>query len=101
MRALYKKKIFGKVEVLICTIEFQKRGLPHAHILLTLNEQDKIVNAIDIDEVVSAEIPNIHAHPTLHEYVVKHMIHSPCGVLIPNFASKRGGKCIKHYLKTI
>ena len=56
------QKIFGKVEALIYTIEFQKRGLLHAHILLTLNEQDKIVNAIDIDEVVSTEIPIIDTH---------------------------------------
>ena len=69
---VYKRQIFGKVEALIYTIEFQKRGLPHAHILLSLNEQDEIVNATDIDKVVSAEIPNIQTHPTLHEYVVKH-----------------------------
>ena len=73
-----QKNIFRKVEALIYTIEFQKRGLPHAHILLTLNEQDKIVNSIDIDKVVSVEICNIQTHPTLHEYVVKHMMHGPC-----------------------
>jgi hypothetical protein len=38
--------------------------LPHAHVLLPFNEQDKIVNAIDINEFVSAEIPNIQTHPT-------------------------------------
>ena len=38
---IQKKNIFGKVESLIYTIEFQKRGLHHAHILLTLNEQHK------------------------------------------------------------
>lgn len=64
IEGLIQNNIFGKVEALIYTIEFQKRGLPHAHILLTLNEQDKIVNAIDIDKVVSAEIPDIETHPT-------------------------------------
>ena len=34
IEGLTLKKIFGKVEALIYTIEFQKRGLPHAHILL-------------------------------------------------------------------
>ena len=96
-RPYAKKNIFGKVEALIYITEFQKRGLPHAHILLTLNEQDKIVNAID--KVASAEIPNIQTHPTLHEYVVKHMMHGPCGVLNPNSVCMRDGKCVKYYPK--
>ena len=98
MRVLYKN-IVGKVEAVIYTIEFQKRGLPHAHILLTLNEQVKIVNATDIDEVVFAEIPNIQTHPTLYEYVVKHMMHVPCWLLNPNSVCIKDGKCIKHYPK--
>ena len=48
---LIQKNVFGKVEALIYTIQFQERGLPHAHILLTLNEQDKIANAIDIVDI--------------------------------------------------
>ena len=76
---LIQKNFFGKVEALIYKTEFQKRGLPHAHTLLTLIEQDKIVNAIDIE---SPEIPSIQTHLTLHEYVVKHMMHVPCGVLL-------------------
>jgi hypothetical protein len=92
-------EVFGKVEALINTSELQKRGLPHAHVLLTFNEKYKIVNAIVINEVVSAGIPNIQTHPTLHEYVVKHMMHSPCGVLNPNSVCMRDGKCIKDYPK--
>jgi hypothetical protein len=75
-------------------------GLPQAQILLTLlNEQDKIVNAIDIDEVVSAEIPNIQTHPTLHGYLVKHMMHGPCRVRNPNSICMRDENCIKDYPK--
>jgi hypothetical protein len=50
--------VFGKVEAYIYVAEFQKRGLPHAHILLTLHEQDKLQNSICIDSIVSAKIPN-------------------------------------------
>ena len=75
--------------------------MPHAHILLTLNEQDIIVNAIDIDEVVSTEIPYIQTHPTLHEYVVKHMMHSPCRILNPNSICMRDEKMYKRLTKTI
>ncbi|CAH9148733.1 unnamed protein product, partial [Cuscuta epithymum] len=36
------KKVFGTVKAVIYTIEFQKRGLPHAHILLFLDKSEKI-----------------------------------------------------------
>jgi len=52
-----------------------------------------------LSTLISAEIPNIQTHPTLHEYVVKHMMHGPCGVFNPNFVCMRDGKCIKDYPK--
>ncbi len=33
-----KRHIFGKVIAMMYVIEFQKRGLPHAHILLILDD---------------------------------------------------------------
>ncbi|XP_056689190.1 uncharacterized protein [Spinacia oleracea] len=38
-RDLKDGKIFGGVQSVIYTVEFQKRGLPHAHILLFLNQE--------------------------------------------------------------
>lgn len=96
---LIKKQIFGKVEALIYTIEFQKRGLPHAHILLTLQNQDRIQGISDIDKFVSAEIPDIRTHPKLHQLVKCHMIHGPCGALNPHFVCMRDGKCSKNFPK--
>jgi hypothetical protein len=40
------------------TIEFQKRGLPHAHLLLVVRAQDKPRTPADVDSVVSAELPD-------------------------------------------
>ena len=34
------------------TIEFQKRGLPHAHLLILLHPTNKYPNAEDIDKVI-------------------------------------------------
>src|SRR5882762_10354468 len=46
----------GRLLYIIHSIEFQKRGLPHAHILLKF-EQD-CVHPCDIDAIVNAEMPS-------------------------------------------
>ena len=79
MKDLVNNQVFGKVEAYIYVVEFQKRGLPHAHILLTLREQDKLQSANCIDGIVSAEIPNPNQMPQLYRLVTEHMIHGPCG----------------------
>jgi hypothetical protein len=71
--------LFGKVVGMVYTIEFQKRGLPHMHLLIFLDQQDKIRNPKDVDDIVSAQIPDPVAHPLLYESVTKHMYHGPCG----------------------
>ncbi len=39
-----KRQIFGKVKAYVYVIEFQKRGLPHSHILLIMDNNDKPKN---------------------------------------------------------
>ena len=63
--------------------EFQKRGLPHAHILVILRSEDKFRNREDIDKAVSAELPDPVKCPRLHAIVTRSMIHGPCGALNP------------------
>src|SRR5580698_4045704 len=69
-----KKHVLGTPTAIVHVIEFQKRGLPHAHILLILKTEDKPNNTESIDNVISAEIPDISSHPRLHAIVTKHMI---------------------------
>jgi hypothetical protein len=38
-RLCIKDKIFGNVRNLVSMTEFQKRGIPHAHILLTTDKK--------------------------------------------------------------
>jgi hypothetical protein len=49
---------FGHVTAYVYVIEFQKRGLPHAHILLTLAKEDKMITAKEVDAVISAQFPD-------------------------------------------
>ncbi|XP_028787683.1 uncharacterized protein LOC114743628, partial [Neltuma alba] len=69
MDTIKKKKIFGTVIIDVHTIEFQKRGLPHAHILLFLNQRDQPKYSEDVDKVISAEIPNLDEEPQLYDLV--------------------------------
>ena len=63
MEDTLKKHIFGKVIAMMYEIEFQKSGLPHAHILLILDDQSKPRTTEGFDSIVSAEIPNPNLYP--------------------------------------
>ena len=73
-----KEKYFGDVAAHVHVVEFQKRGLPHAHILITLKGDHKLTNINDIKKFISAEIPDSENDPLLHDIVVRNMIHGPC-----------------------
>jgi hypothetical protein len=64
----------------VYTIEFQKRGLPHAHILLWLDEEDMLESEESINSVISAELPDQSKFPKLYSAVCKFMIHGPCRI---------------------
>lgn len=81
------------------TIEFQKRGLPHAHILITLRAEDKFKTPQSIDRFVSAEIPNQRETPRLYDIVIKNMMHGPCGQNNRYAPCMENGKCKKNFPK--
>ena len=71
-------EIFGSVKAYCYRIEWQARGLPHAHMLFIL--KDKILSARHVDSVVSAELPDPVTEPELSALVVKHMLHPACDI---------------------
>ncbi|XP_057294730.1 uncharacterized protein LOC130623277 [Hydractinia symbiolongicarpus] len=79
--------------------QFQKRGLPHCHLLLHLDPNDKLRDADDIDSVISAEIPNQQEQPELFEIIRSCMIHGPCAYLNPNSRCMEDGVCTKNFPK--
>lgn len=75
MRDLVERQILGAVDAYVSVVEFQKRGLPHVHLLLFLKIEDKIRDAETLDQVIWAELPNIERYPELHRLVLNNMIH--------------------------
>ncbi|CAN1799648.1 ATP-dependent DNA helicase PIF1 [Linum perenne] len=84
---------------LFITSEFQKRGLPHAHMLVFLSAEDKIHCASQIDSVISAEIPDSSTDPECYDAVSRFMFHGPCGPLFPQAPCTFDRKCTKHFPK--
>ena len=80
-------------------IEFQKRGLPHVHMLVWLNDSDKPKTAESIDKMVSAEIPDKDKDPVAHAAVSNYMIHGPCGKDNTQSPCMVKDKCSKHLPK--
>uniref|UniRef100_A0A6N2NFB7 ATP-dependent DNA helicase n=1 Tax=Salix viminalis TaxID=40686 RepID=A0A6N2NFB7_SALVM len=81
------------------SIEFQKRGLPHTHILVWLASKFKFRTSADIDSIVSAEIPDKNIDPLCHDIVCKFMLHGPCGVAKPGAQCMSGNVCTKSFPK--
>ncbi|KAK9050800.1 hypothetical protein SSX86_030230 [Deinandra increscens subsp. villosa] len=99
LRDLRKKNHFGRAKAVIYTIEFQKRGLPHCHILLFLHADDKITTPDQIDRFISADLPSEVDDPAGYAAVVSHMIHGPCGDLNKKSPCMSNGSCTKKYPK--
>uniref|UniRef100_A0AAF5DJB3 ATP-dependent DNA helicase n=2 Tax=Strongyloides stercoralis TaxID=6248 RepID=A0AAF5DJB3_STRER len=73
---MLRKGLFGIEEYLFYSVEVQKRGLPHAHILLRIKDFNKTTSVID--DIISAELPNAEEDNELFNLVVGHMIHKNC-----------------------
>jgi hypothetical protein len=81
----------------VYTTEYQKRGLPYAHILLFLHSDDKHPTPLEINRIISAKVSDLNKDPQAYDVVKQFMIYGPCGSLNPNSSCLIDNKCSKHF----
>ena len=96
MDDLTKVCIFGCAKAFLYTVEWQKRGLPHCHVLLWLETK---IDKTDIDSYISAEIPDPNTPPRLYKIVTSNIIHNPCVGYNDSSPCIVKNKCSKNFPK--
>ncbi|XP_043481255.1 uncharacterized protein LOC122510566 [Leptopilina heterotoma] len=101
MSELKDKNIFGSVLAYVYVTEFQKRGLPHIHLILFLDKTFAIRDAESVDKIICAEIPDKTKNPELFKIVKQFQVHGPCGKQNMNSPcmNLETKICVKHYPK--
>ena len=79
LTAFLKRHFCGNRVYMIKAIEYQRRGLPHAHIALAVENPPQTPEAIDA--IISCELP---AGGPCRPLVLQHMIHSCRQACRPN-----------------
>ncbi|CAB3224789.1 unnamed protein product [Arctia plantaginis] len=69
-------------------------GTPDLFITFTCNPK---WTEIELDDIISAEIPDPVTDPHLHDIVTTQMVHGPCAALNPLSPCMADGKCTKRY----
>ena len=87
--------------LVLYTVEFQKRGLPHCHLLLWIQEHSRVRTNAQIDRYVSAELPNPASDPEGYRIVTELMMHGPCGLVNRSAVCMKGGDTCTKGPKTV
>ena len=96
---IMNKNIFGEALSYVYTVEYQKCGLPHVHLLLFLDRMSCLSTPESIDQLISTELPDEETHPRLFALVKQFMIHGPCGPGLVSSCMDDHGFCTKIFPK--
>jgi hypothetical protein len=97
---IMQKAIFGKAEGYVYTVEYQKRGLPHTHLIVFLDRSARLSTPEAVDNVICTEFPDEAVSPQLFAIVKHFMVHGPCGPGHTSPCMDDKGKCTKHFPKS-
>uniref|UniRef100_A0A183CL31 ATP-dependent DNA helicase n=1 Tax=Globodera pallida TaxID=36090 RepID=A0A183CL31_GLOPA len=108
IKDLTERNVLGKVAGWCYSVEHQKRGMPHIHILLILDKQGRITSPNVVDDFVSARIPPLpqmddltpeaNQQRRLWHYVTTMMLHD-CNSACTDFNEQGRPQCKKHFPK--
>ena len=79
--------LLGYCIAYVGVVEFQKRGLPHCHLLITMATGSKPLSADDLDRVCQAEIPDPNGdeeEQAHYRLLSEFMLHQKCGDANPD-----------------
>ncbi|XP_022031084.1 uncharacterized protein LOC110932031 [Helianthus annuus] len=99
LKDLKDSKYFGETNFVVYTVEFQKRGLPHAHICVFMKVDQKLPTIDQIDPCISAEILDKKEDPELYSLVTDYIIQGPCGNANLNCPCMVDKRCSKNFPK--
>jgi hypothetical protein len=89
---------FGGLAYEISVIEFQKRGLPHAHIAVKFKHE---LPLSAIDSLISAELPDPKENSELYTQVLTFHMHSQDHLTRPGSRCNSDGNCAYGYPQQI
>ena len=67
--------------------------------LMVLDQHSKLRDRHDIDNIISAEIPDERKQPQLYQIIKSSMIHGLCSIHNPQAVCMDNGVCMKGYPK--
>ncbi|XP_048431135.1 uncharacterized protein LOC108868623 [Pyrus x bretschneideri] len=85
--------------LVIYTVEFQKRGLSHCHILVWVSKEYECHSPSDVDSIISAKIPSEEFDKGGYDVVAQYTIHGPYGLANEKSPCMKEKKCFKKFPK--
>lgn len=90
--------LFGKTRCWLYSVEWQKRGLPHAFILIWLIDK---IQSEETDKMILAEFLDRNIDQELYKIVTANMINGPCGAINMTMPCMDKGKMYEKFSKKL
>ncbi|GJT71903.1 DNA helicase [Tanacetum coccineum] len=96
---VFEQKVNDFLSFCTMSLEFQKVRFAHCHTLLWVDSSNKIKEPTQIDDYISAELPDPVEDPIAYKVITELMMHVPCGVANPSAVCTEKGICNKGFQK--